>query len=95
MIYNHLNHGNLQYTIDPNTDWLVACGRNVDLTLSDATIANTVVTSWVQSGIQGDCPLSVNMYAGEASDFQLSNLYIWNSVLPDAEFTAFSDALYD
>jgi hypothetical protein len=82
----------LEYTISPNTNWVVACGRNsVGLGRSN-TIINNVVTSSDKGGT-GACRLSINTNTGDfrgVSDWQLSSVYVWNSHLPDDVFAQVS-----
>ena len=82
----------LEYTISPNTNWVVACGRNsVGLGRSN-TIINNVVTSSDKGGT-GACRLSINTNNGDwrgVSDWQLSSVYVWNSHLPDDVFARVS-----
>ena len=79
----------LTYTIRPDTNWVVACGRNIQTAGSAGTIINGVVTS-VASGGTGRCEISINQIgvtsAKETSDWQLSKVYVWNTHLPDAVF---------
>ncbi len=77
----------MYYTISPNTDWVVACGRNIQTAGSAGTIINGVVTSTVAGGY-GNCELTINQGPGsyETSDWQLSKVYVWSTHLPDAVF---------
>jgi hypothetical protein len=79
--------GELDYTISPNTNWVVACGRNIQTAGSAGTIINGVVTSTAEGGA-GNCELTINQGPGflDASDWQLSKVYVWNMNLPDAVF---------
>jgi hypothetical protein len=76
--------GELFKTISPNTNWVVACGRNIQTTGSAGTIINGVVTSTAEGGY-GGCKLAINPQW--PSDWQLSKVYVWNTHLPDAVFT--------
>jgi hypothetical protein len=69
----------------PNTNWVVACGRNIQTTGSAGTIINGVVTSTAQGGA-GNCNLYINQLYDPPSDWQLSKVYVWNTHLPDAVF---------
>jgi hypothetical protein len=82
--------GNINYMITPNTDWVVACGRNVNS--GDGTIVNAITTSVATGGI-GNCSLGINFDA--SSDWQLSKLYIWDYHLSDSDFALASTSLYD
>ncbi len=90
--YNSDKAGNLQYSIRTSTDWVVACGRNIQTTGSAGVIINGVVTAFGSADMKGggNCELAINMgstYMGdERSDWQLSKLYVWNTHLPDAVF---------
>jgi hypothetical protein len=80
--------GGLFYTISPNTNWVVACGRNIQTPGSAGTIINGVVTSPAEGGV-GNCELVINQIFNnwaEKSDWQLSKVYVWNTHLPDAVF---------
>jgi hypothetical protein len=75
-------------TVSPNTNWVVACGRNIQTAGSAGTIINGVVTS-VAAGGAGNCELTINLESTnccEKSDWQLSKVYVWNTHLPDAVF---------
>jgi hypothetical protein len=50
--------GELTYTITPNTNWVVACGRNIQTPGSAVTIINGVVTSTAEGGL-GQCELVI------------------------------------
>jgi allantoicase len=83
----------LYYTITPNTNWVVACGRNVVGSSQVGTIINGVPTSRGKGGT-GNCDLTIGGgWIGEVSDWQLSSLYVWNSHLPDDVFAHVSDEL--
>jgi hypothetical protein len=89
--------GELQYTITPDTNWVVACGRNIQTPGSAGTIINGVVTSTAEGG-DGNCELTINLDQwGEElywrSDWQLSKLYVWNTHLPDSLFAQASSGL--
>jgi hypothetical protein len=79
--------GDIYYTISPNTNWVVACGRNIQTAGSAGTIINGVVTSTAEGGA-GSCELYINQGPRfyDASDWQLSKVYVWNTHLPDAVF---------
>ena len=88
---------NIAHSISPNTNWVVACGRNVGPGGSNAsTIINGVVTSTGSGGI-GGCNLNINepftAAPEEKSDWQLSSLYVWDSHLPDDVFARVSSEL--
>jgi hypothetical protein len=94
---------NLQYTITPNTNWVVACGRNVVGSSQVGTIINGVSTSTGKGGT-GNCDLSIGTYCtkntcdgvyehAETSDWQLSRLYVWDSHLSDDVFARVSSEL--
>ncbi len=80
--------------VSPNTNWVVACGRNIQTAGSAGTIINGVVTS-VAAGGYGNCELTINKGPGsyETSDWQLSKVYVWSTHLPDAVFTVASARL--
>jgi hypothetical protein len=88
--------GEVQYTISPNTNWVVACGRNIQTPGSAGTIINGVVTSTAKGGA-GNCELTINQEPSfilvESSDWQLSKLYVWNTHLPDSLFAQASSRL--
>jgi hypothetical protein len=82
----------------PNTDWVVACGRNIGSTLSDSsvsTLINGVPTTVAQGGL-GNCKLAINLGVREVEndgDWQLSRVYVWDLHLPDAVFAIASARL--
>jgi hypothetical protein len=85
--------GELTYTISPNTNWVVACGRNIQTPGSAGTIINGVVTSTAEGGL-GNCELVINPpQRGEPSDWQLSKVYVWNTHLPNSLFAQASSRL--
>ena len=86
--------GNLQYSISPNTNWVVVCGRNTGTAGAASTIVNDVVTS-TSAGGQGNLQLTINAgtHSGESSDWQLAKLYVWNSHLSNELFAAASSEL--
>jgi hypothetical protein len=94
--YNGEDHGDVQYSISPNTDWVVTCGRNIATAGSISSIVNREVTSTAEGG-DGGCQLSINYRTNpdERSDWQLSRLYIWDKHLPDDVFASVSNALND
>ena len=80
--------GNLLYSISTKTDWVVACGRNIQTAGSTGTIINGVVTS-VAKGGAGNCELTINLdpyLYSQPTDWQLSKVYVWNTHLPNAVF---------
>jgi len=81
--------GNIDYMITPDTDWVVACGRNVNS--GDSTIVNAITTSVASRG-SGNCSLGINYDA--VSDWQLSRLYIWDYHLSNSNFALASSSLY-
>jgi hypothetical protein len=88
----------LDHTISPDTNWVIACGRNVGGS-SVGAIINRVVTSTGQEG-SGGCDLNINdPFAGsgdpEKSDWQLSSLHVWDSHLSDDVFARVSSELND
>jgi hypothetical protein len=81
------------YTINPNTNWVVACGRNIQTPGSAGMIINGVVTSTAKGGA-GNLELTINLDQwGEHSDWQLSKLYVWNTHLPNSLFAQASSRL--
>jgi hypothetical protein len=89
---------NLGYSISPDTDWVIACGRNVGGS-SVGTIINGIVTSTGSGGL-GGCDLNINdaiVGSGvpEISDWQLSSLHVWDSHLSDDVFASVSSQLND
>jgi hypothetical protein len=82
----------ISYTISPNTNWVVACGRNIQTPGSAGTIINGVVTSVAEGGL-GGCELAINQNGDPPSDWQLSKVYVWNTHLPDAVFADVSARL--
>ena len=78
--------------IPSDTDWVVACGRNIETTGSVGTIIDGVPTSVAEGG-KGNCALGINWYTQEASDWQLSKVYVWDSHLPDDVFAEASSRL--
>jgi hypothetical protein len=87
---------NFFYSITSNTDWVVACGRNVGPGgSSTGTIINGVAKSTGLGGT-GGCDLNINkpfLGVSEKSDWQLSSLFVWNSHLPDDVFAQVSSEL--
>ena len=90
----------LDLTISPDTNWVIACGRNVGGS-SNGTIINGAVTSTGRGG-SGGCDLNINdaMFqsnsgALEISDWQLSSLHVWDSHLSDDVFARVSSELND
>jgi hypothetical protein len=77
------------YTIVPNTNWVIACGRNVVGAGCSNTIINNVVTSSDKGGT-GSFTLHINAVTGELSDWHLSSVFVWNSHLPDDVFARVS-----
>jgi hypothetical protein len=67
----------IDYTITPNTNWVVACGRNVVNSSQVGTIINGVPTSTGKGGT-GYCDLTIGggWAGGEFSDWQFSSLYV-------------------
>ena len=89
-VYEDIYNG---YTISPNTNWVVACGRNIQTPGSAGRIINGVVTSTAGGGA-GNCELNINLDGwGEFTDWQLSKLYVWNTHLPDSFFAQASSRL--
>lgn len=81
------------YSISPNTNWVVVCGRNIWTAGSAGVIANGVVTCTACGGV-GNCDLSINRGdSREFGDWQLSRLYVWNRHLSNAEFSEASAKL--
>jgi hypothetical protein len=78
--------------VNPNTNWVAACGRNILTAGSAGTIINGVVTSTTKGG-EGNCELAINLVSTETSDWQLSKVYVWNTHLPDAVFAEASEKL--
>ncbi len=82
-------YGDIRYSISTPTDWVVACGRNILTGGSAGTIINGVVTSFAEGGT-GNCELAINLANylpySQASDWQLSKVYVWNTHLPGAVF---------
>jgi hypothetical protein len=79
--------------VSPNTNWVVACGRNIQATQSAGTIINGVIATFVVTPVaangSGSCELTINQgpwSPGEIGDWQLSKVYVWNTHLPDAVF---------
>ena len=80
------------YSISPNTNWVVVCGRNI-WGNSAGVIANGVVTCTGCGGV-GNCDLSINRGdSREFGDWQLSRLYVWNRHLSNDEFAEASAKL--
>jgi len=80
-------------SISPNTNWVVVCGRNTVAANSTSVIVNGVVraSAVVQGG--SSCALGINQNAKFNSDWQLSNLYVWNYHLSDQHFDIVSLSL--
>ncbi len=67
--YDDEQCGKLRHTISAKTDWVVACGRNVETSGSDGTIINGVTTAWAPGG-RGNCELGINRGHAEYSHWQ-------------------------
>jgi len=102
-VHGHWSYGyyytdaNIGYTITPNTNWVVACGRNVAVGSGKLGTIITGVTTSTGKGGTGNRDLSIGTYSSgthpETSDWQLSRLYVWDSRLSDDEFTRVSSKL--
>jgi hypothetical protein len=79
------------FSISPNTDWVVVCGRNIETPNSDSVIVNGVTKS-ISAGGVGNCALGINFVNG--SSWQLSKLYIWDYHLSNKNFALASTSLY-
>jgi hypothetical protein len=90
--YDGEQNGKLRHTISAKTDWVVACGRNVETRGSDGTIINGVTTAWAPGG-RGNCELGINCGHAEYSHWQLCKLYVWDHHLPDDIFAQVSKRL--
>jgi hypothetical protein len=88
--YDQWLGGDIYYTISPKTNWVVACGRNIQTWGSAGLIINGVVTS-VAGGGFGQCELVII----PSSDWQLSKVYVWNRHLPDSRFPEASSRLVE
>ena len=84
--------GNRDYRIPISTDWVVACGRNINRAGAISTIINGVTTSTADGG-SGNCALNINQVHGGKSDWQLSKLFVWHGHLPDDVFDMVSRTL--
>ena len=81
------------YSISPNTNWAVVCGRNIWTAGSAGVIANGVVTCTACGGV-GNGNLAINQGdSREFGDWQLSRLYVWNGHLSNADFAEASAKL--
>jgi hypothetical protein len=81
------------YSISPNTNWVVVCGRNIWTAGSAGVIANGVVTCTACGGV-GNGNLAINQGdSREFGDWQLSRLYVWNGHLSNADFAEASAKL--
>jgi hypothetical protein len=76
------------------TDWSVVCGK------SGSTAPNNCIINGVASGINNGGgtnttgnQIAINVFSQENSDFAFSQLFIWNTVLTDAELLIVSNAL--
>jgi hypothetical protein len=87
--YDRWLTGDRDYTISPKSNWVVACGRNIQTPGSAGLIINGVVTSVAGGGL-GQCELAI--MPGH-SDWQLSRVYVWNTHLPDEVFFEVSKKL--
>ena len=81
-----------------DTDWVVACGRNIATAGAVSTIGNKITMSTAGAGY-GDCALSINSpthgWGFGGSEWQLSRLYVWDYHLPDDVFVKISTELFD
>ena len=83
--------------ITSSTDWLVSCGRNVATTGAVSLISNGMAMATAAGGT-GGCTLGINHNTGlpgEASDWQLSKVFVWDGHLSDADFAEVSQRLND
>ena len=79
-------------SISPNTNWIVACGRNTITANTVSVLVNEVERSSAMDGV-GACALGINQDASARSDWQLSKLYIWDYHLSDEKFDMASSFL--
>ena len=94
--YNGWNlNGNANANVAPNaiTDWLVMCGSNG--LGSPVRLNVNGVSHAVGGGTTGDIQLMINdgNVGSQASDWQLSKLYVWDSHLPDETFAQVASEL--
>ena len=90
---NEITFGFLRYTISPNTNWAVTCGRNLLRPRSDGTIVKGVRSSFATGG-SSKCALGINLIP-ETSEWQVSKVYKWNKHLSDSAFALVSSSLYN
>jgi len=90
--YGGTNYGNIEHSIQPNTNWVVTCGRNLVLPRSAGTIVNDITTAQANGG-NGECNLGINM-VDQKTDWQFSKLYVWDYHLSDSNFALVSSSLY-
>jgi len=91
--YGNDYHGNLHFSVANVDNWLTICGRNLVASGSDGIIVNDIVKAGALGG-EGNCALGINSNNNEASEWQLSKLYIWNYHLSDVDFELASSSLY-
>ena len=89
--YNAWNHGSDNFPLAANTDWVVMCASNLNKISSIGVMVNGIIKSNARGG-QGNCALGINH--NEASDWQFSKVYVWNTHLSDEELTLASLSLY-
>ena len=83
-------------SMSSNTDWFFTCGRTTAVSWQVGTLSNGVTTSTAMGG-SGNCVLSINSspYPHELIHWELSRVYVWDSVLPDDAFFGISEVLMD
>jgi len=72
-------------------NWVTMCGRNLLASGRDGIIVNDIVRAGALGG-DGNCALGINFR--DASDWQLSKLYIWDYHLSDVDFAMASSLIY-
>ena len=80
-------------SISPNTNWVVACGRNTVAANNASVIVNGVVRTNARVPGGSSCALGINQDTSFQSDWQLSKLYVWDYHLSDEHFALASLSL--
>jgi hypothetical protein len=85
-----------QSSVGINTNWLNICGTNGNNSVPLNILSNGVGVGTASGGGNGVSTLTINgglLYPGEVSDFEFSQLLIWNIVLTESEIKIVSNAL--
>jgi hypothetical protein len=74
------------------TDWVVVCGKSGGTAPGNIVIDN-VASGNANGGGTSDNQMAINVWTLERSDYALSQLFIWDQALTDAELLVVSNAL--